>query len=96
MTLIRPVGTILPCADATISISPRHAHAERQDEQEDDRRADRTTDRRRWRLDDLERRRQERQLVGAPFRLLGAPGWAPGSEEPEELDRRLNRLEGRD
>src|SRR5258707_10722952 len=25
MTLIRPDGTILPCADATISISPRHA-----------------------------------------------------------------------
>ena len=66
MTLVRPLGTILPVAEATMSIVPHQAQTSAAQNSSDDRDRDRAADRRRRRLHDLERRRQERQLLAAP------------------------------
>ena len=68
MTLVRPLGTIFPVAEATMSMVPQAGPAQRGAEQQDDDRRDGAADRRWRRLHDLERGRQERQLFGAPLR----------------------------
>ena len=65
MTLVRPLGTILPVAEATMSIVPQDAQASASAEEHAIDGRDRAADRRRRRLDDLERRRQERELFAA-------------------------------
>ena len=63
-TLLRPVGTILPCAVAMMSTWPNQAQASATQKRGDDDVADRAADRRGRRLDDLQRRRQERRARG--------------------------------
>ena len=64
-SLVRPLGMILPGATATMSTVPSAAQASREAGHRDDGDGDGAADRRRRRLDDLQRRRQEGELVRA-------------------------------
>ena len=63
MTLVRPLGMILPGAEATISTLPTQAQTSARQNSAMMVHGDRAADRRRRRLDDLQRRRQEGELV---------------------------------
>ena len=68
ITLVRPLGTIFPVADATMSIVPAEAQISATQNKRYNGRSDRTADRRRRRFHDLKRRRQKCELFAAPAR----------------------------
>ena len=72
---MRPLGMILPEADATISIRLNAGPDQRQAEKYNDGRADRAGKRRRRRLNDLQRSRQEGEFgLGDDAVELPEPG----------------------
>ena len=71
ISLVRPLGTILPGAVATMSTLPSDAQTSATQKTAMMVAADRAADRRGRRLDDLERRRQEATLVRRCRRFSG-------------------------
>ena len=101
MTLVRPLGTILPVAEATMSTVPHQDQTSATQNSSAIVDRDRATDRRWRRLHDLERGRQEGELFAAPscLRRNGTTRFGPlgrqGARLADFMDASLQTVQRR-